>query len=130
MEVLFLDDCPNRIKNFRSTVPWATIVSTAEETIAKLQERVWDYVFLDHDLGGEAFVDSDREDCGMEVVRWVLTHRPDVKLFVVHSCNEPAAMNMESKLKIFFDTHRVSFHHLLDSYIIKRLHDERQQGTH
>ena len=62
--ILFLDDCRFRTSRFRSNIPSATLTSTAKECINELKNDSWDIVFLDHDLGGEIYVNSDREDCG------------------------------------------------------------------
>jgi len=99
MNVLFLDDNPIRRKMFLSEVPSAQIVDTVAECIKKLEEEEWDYVLLDHDLGGETFVDSSRGDTGMEVVRWILEKKPKIGHVVVHSHNVPAANRMISLLE-------------------------------
>jgi hypothetical protein len=94
--VLFLDDDPARAEVFLVENPSAVWVQTAAECIARLVER-WDEVHLDHDLGGEHFVDQTREDCGMEVVRWLcLQPRPHLRKtrFRVHTHNPNAAMMM------------------------------------
>lgn len=93
---LFLDDDPARAEVFLGEYPDAVWVQTAAECIARLEER-WDEVHLDHDLGGEHFVEQSRDDCGMEVVRWLCLHpRPHLKQtrFHVHSHNPKAAMMM------------------------------------
>ena len=104
MKILFLDDDENRIEAFKKkTSPgWdITITKTAKETIDVLKNNnSWNYVFLDHDLGGQVFVDSDREDCGMEVVRWITRNRPEIELIIVHSWNEPASKRMISDLEM------------------------------
>ena len=91
--ILFLDDDPDRARAFLGRHPEAVWVQTAGECIARLAES-WDQVHLDHDLGGEIFVDSSRDDCGMEVVRW-LCSQPQEPLpntwFFVHSHNAEAA---------------------------------------
>src|ERR1700730_15634727 len=69
-KVLFLDDDPARGAVFLAEHPDAVWVTTAEECIAYLAEP-WHEVHLDHDLGGEAFVDCERNDSGMAVVRWL-----------------------------------------------------------
>jgi hypothetical protein len=103
MNVLFLDDNPVRNKMFRDEVPSAQVVETAQDCIAILQSLVggdeWDYLFLDHDLGGEVHVESGREDCGMEVVRWMMENKPAVKKVIVHSHNVPAANRMVDLLQ-------------------------------
>ena len=98
--ILFLDDDPDRARAFLGRNPRALWVQTAAECIARLAES-WDQVHLDHDLGGEIFVDSSRDDCGMEVVRW-LCSRPRAPLpntcFLVHSHNAEAAELMVRNL--------------------------------
>ena len=69
--ILFLDDDDLRAEVFLGDHPQAVWVQTAAECIAKLEEP-WDEVHLDHDLGGEVFVNIDRDDCGMAVVRWIV----------------------------------------------------------
>ena len=103
MAILFLDDDENRtnniIKRF-SNIKDLVVVSTAKEAIEKLASEIsWDCVFLDHDLGGKVFVDSNREDCGMEVVRWCLINKPQIKQIVVHTWNAPAGKIMTEDLK-------------------------------
>jgi len=103
MAILFLDDDENRtnqfIKRF-SNVEELIAVTTAKEAIEKLSTKdLWDYVFLDHDLGGKVFVDSNREDCGMEVVRWCLVNKPKIDQIIIHTWNEPAGKRMLSDLQ-------------------------------
>jgi len=94
--ILFLDDDPHRAQVFLGRNPEAVWIQTARECIEKLTEP-WDEVYLDHDLGGEHFVDVERDDCGMEVVRW-LCREPVAHLietpFVIHSHNLAAALMM------------------------------------
>lgn len=109
--ILFLDDDVNRRKCFRSAVPSAHIVETAQATIEVLQsgEQI-DQLFLDHDLGDEVFVDSDRPDTGMEVVRWIEKEKPEIGEIVVHSHNPSAAETMVSRLRAAgYICHRVPF---------------------
>lgn len=96
MNVLFLDDNPKRIAKFRQAVPYATIVETAKECIEQIDKEEWDWIFLDHDLGGEKFVDSDRYDTGMQVVRHLIGCRQDhpKPRIVVHSLNGLAREQM------------------------------------
>ena len=94
--VLFLDDNPVRISRFRSAVPYATIVETAKECIDQIKNEQWDWIFLDHDLGGEEFVDSSRADTGMEVVRYLVDNKQERQSpqIVVHSLNTEAREQM------------------------------------
>jgi len=98
--LLFLDDDPARAEVFLAENPAAVWIQTAAECIAKLGET-WDEVHLDHDLGGEHFVDLNRDDCGMEVVRWLCVlprHHLRKTRFHVHSHNPTAAMMMGMQL--------------------------------
>jgi hypothetical protein len=98
---LFLDDDPDRASAFLESYPDAVWVQTVPECVEKLAEA-WDEVHLDHDLGGELFVDAGRDDCGMEVVRW-LAREPRKHLrkarFTVHSHNMVAAFEMTYRLQ-------------------------------
>lgn len=113
--ILFLDDDPQRAvlaynrmsEKDREHTIWC---QTAEETIITL----WDYrdrltkVCLDHDLGGKQYVNTKREDCGMEIVRYLekIHHtKPDEfeKLkaaeFIIHTWNGHAGPIMVDRLK-------------------------------
>ena len=98
---LFLDDDPARAEAFLEVHPDAVWVQTVPECVEKLAED-WDEVHLDHDLGGEHYVEVDREDCGMEVVRW-LAREPRRHLrrakFTVHSHNMMAACVMVMEIR-------------------------------
>jgi hypothetical protein len=99
---LFLDDDPDRASVFLREHPDAVWVQTVPECLTRLAEP-WDEVHLDHDLGGEQFVDVNRADCGMEVVRW-LGQAPRKHLrkaqFTVHSHNLAAAFEMTYRLQL------------------------------
>ena len=98
--ILFLDDDRSRVKTFLDNYPDAVCVYTAEECIEQLQHQ-WNTVYLDHDLSGECFVDSARNDTGMEVVRYItsnsLIHLRDTE-FIIHSLNMKAADLMVNEL--------------------------------
>jgi hypothetical protein len=97
-----VDDDPARVSAFLAEHPGAAWVQTAEECLARLEEP-WDEVHLDHDLGGETLVDHERDDCGMEVVRWLcLQPRPHLQAarFFVHTHNPNAACIMALRLQV------------------------------
>jgi hypothetical protein len=91
-----MDDDARRVEVFLDRCPEAVWVKSAEACIVRLSES-WDEVHLDHDLGGEQFVDTERDDCGMAVVRW-LCREPRVQLrntrFFIHSHNLAASALM------------------------------------
>ena len=101
LRILFLDDDPRRGLEFLSYNPDAVWVETVADCINALHEP-WHEVHLDHDLGGEHFVDHDRDDCGMAVVRWLCDEpRQHLKssLFVIHTHNPGAALAMIFQLQ-------------------------------
>lgn len=106
MNVLVLEDDESRIKKFMQYIPNVTITTTAKECIEQLEKSNFDIVFLDHDLGGEVFVNSSNNDTGMEVVRWLCSHKLSKNtmelyntLFLIHSLNLVAVENMGIKLQ-------------------------------
>ncbi len=112
--ILFLDDSPERaavtyqrmMPSIRDRVIWCR---TVEETIKTLEDyrTVLEVVMLDHDLGQE-FVNSKREDCGMEVIRFLEKFEQnepqkfesfiDMK-FIIHTWNVPAGKIMVERLQ-------------------------------
>jgi len=98
--IFFLDDDEYRVKTFRSMFPATLVAWTSWEIIKMLKEYTvpLEYLFLDHDLGGEQFVNPERENTGSEVVRWVVANKPLVERIIIHSHNEPAAKMMEADL--------------------------------
>ncbi len=116
MNILFLDDDPNRTRSFRSEIPYAQFVETASGCIEKLKSEHWDVVFLDHDLGGEVFVDPKRDDSGSAVVRWIESNKPKIQKIVIHTCNHLVAGNMATTLSnAGYETNVVPFHNLIRS---------------
>lgn len=98
--ILFLDDDLGRTKIFKGYFPNSICVETVQQMIDLLSDSSGaKAVFLDHDLGGETFVDSRRKDCGMEVVRWICKNKPNIENLIVHSMNTIAAEEMHDRLK-------------------------------
>ena len=102
MRVLFLDDNLFRCFAARHTFVGHDlhIVHTAQDTIRLLGDSSgsFEFVTLDHDLNSEFFVDSSRQDCGMEVVRWIVENKPSIGTINVHSWNHKAADEMVESL--------------------------------
>lgn len=99
-QILFLDDTPERRRKFLSKYPAAKCVSTVKDCIEWLQKGDFVTLFLDHDLGGEVFVDSDREDCGAEACRWLTRNTPPhLAEIILHSHNPMGVSVMLELLK-------------------------------
>ena len=92
------------IMHIRALFPYANIKATAnvEEAKSILNENNFDVLFLDHDLGGKAFVDSNEENTGYQLSKFIDEAGIKYKLCVVHSLNYPGAMRMMKNLKNSF----------------------------
>lgn len=100
LRILFLDDDEHRASVFIEEHPTAVWVRSVEECIGLLDQD-WNVIHLDHDLGGEQYVDSDRPDCGMEVVRHIISRPYDNlrrTIFIVHTHNPEAGERMRDAL--------------------------------
>lgn len=98
MKILVLDDMDTRHEIFKKIVTESdelTLVKTAAETIEQLKNQTWDMVFLDHDLGGQTFVESG-EETGYQVAEW-LSQNPDYKpkMIFIHSMNPVGTQQMK-----------------------------------
>ncbi len=109
-KILFLDDMPERHKAFVAKVGMDADVEvyrawTAQQAIDMLQTTYFAQVFLDHDLSHEDIMCTvggvTKEPTGMAVVDFIVrlhaTFQP--QHVIIHSCNEPAAREMERRLR-------------------------------
>ncbi len=137
MRVLFLDDDEHRQLVFARNMESLAFsdyvqVRTVNEAISALSEDIFDLVFLDHDLGGQVYVDSARKDTGAEVVRWMVENKPDIATVVVHTLNPAGAKYMvEELLKadyyctyIPFTAHSIAVYSKLLSYVPEEVENE------
>lgn len=102
LKILFLDDRSKRIH--AALEKYAehdlTIVTTVKECIEKISNEAWDLVSLDHDLNYESFVDPNRSDCGMEVVRFLC----EKEKFLLNSVKYPLQRGIMRPSKIIIHT--------------------------
>ena len=98
-KVLILEDDPNRMAQFRNMSDEIEIISTVPEAIQLLTDYIWRTLYLDHDLNRESFVDSNRVDCGMELVRWIVKNKPTIPSIIIHSANRKGSNLMYQSLK-------------------------------
>jgi len=101
--ILVLDDDQERLKQFEEHWGHQILgcVTTAREAIVLLEHVKFDLVFLDHDLGGEAFANSSEPNTGAEVARWL--EDPDNQLskpraLVIHTLNPAGRKYMAQAL--------------------------------
>ena len=103
MLILFLDDNEQRVQRATNYFEGKTLCVAMNAHVAieylRLAEEPWDLVMLDHDLGGQVYQNSEEENCGMEVVRYIERTRPAIKVIIIHSWNAPAAREMRERLQ-------------------------------
>jgi CheY-like chemotaxis protein len=100
MRILILEDSPERHKKFRKFLHHhqVTIVATASEAITLLATKMWDCLFLDHDLGDQVMVESG-PGTGYEVASWLEQHQdhmPDK--VILHTFNPDGLERMQQAL--------------------------------
>lgn len=100
VSILFLDDQYERWNTFYRRFQHLDIkwVKTANDCTQAMEERDWNIVSLDHDLGNIPVVGN-----GMTVIRWMVDNLPDVGVIAIHSWNQPAASMMHETI---YHTHK------------------------
>ncbi|MGB0925474.1 MAG: cyclic-phosphate processing receiver domain-containing protein [Minisyncoccia bacterium] len=118
-----LEDDLNRMKWFNREFIGNSHSETADGIInlIKGRQEYIDILFLDHDLGGEQYVDSSVHNTGMTVVKWLCEPHncaltKDIGKIVVHSLNRYAATQMTQMLHdAGYDASQIPFIHLVNS---------------
>lgn len=111
MKILVLEDDPNRIEIFKKHLSKhdTAYTDTAQGAIDLLKANEYDVIFLDHDLGGQTYVDAKNTNTGSEVVRFLVEQ--DVNgigcnihaTYIIHTMNPDAGKHMR------YDLHRLGF---------------------
>lgn len=97
MKIFILEDNKERINWFIEefgTHHDLTIEKNTEGAKKSLLSDSFDVAMLDHDLGGEVYVDSEHEDCGMRVAEFIVENQIPLNAVIVHSWNPVGARNM------------------------------------
>lgn len=106
-KILILEDDEYRMTSFRARffkLPFDIVhVETAEQAKKQLMEEQFSLIFLDHDLGGEVYVDTTNKNTGSEVVRYITENIEELAfenvIFFIHSLNPQGADYMYKSLK-------------------------------
>jgi CheY-like chemotaxis protein len=101
MKILVLEDNEERIKWFkRKLEPFCdlTMFSNAELAIEKIKEEKFDVIFLDHDLGGKVYVDSNEPNTGYQVAKIIPNTINKDSYIIIHSLNPVGIQNMMNEL--------------------------------
>ncbi len=103
--VLILDDDTIRLQTLKAIAKKdfdasdITLVKTAKKAISALGKSSFDVIFLDHDLGGMAYVDSNEENTGYQVAKFIEENNLKFERIIIHTMNIKAADLMEAALK-------------------------------
>ena len=106
MKILILDDAKERLAKFKSNLETKLnnydnfYAENANEAIFMLElHNDFDYIFLDHDLGGQQ-MSWEEENCGMTVVDYIIrTGYSKSPSIIVHSWNIPRGQEMVKRLR-------------------------------
>jgi len=99
--VFILEDDLYRVNLFRKKLAakhTLTITDNVFEAKKLLAENDFDVLFLDHDLGGEIFVDSSAENTGYQLAKWLEEQKKHYDQIIIHSCNPVGADMMAVRL--------------------------------
>ena len=101
MRVLILEDSPERIKTFQKKLGKYDLYffDNVADTIRALEYMdQFDVLFLDHDLGGEVFVDSDQPNTGYQLAKYISEKQLKFNQIIIHSMNSVGAQRMKDAL--------------------------------
>jgi len=96
-KVFILEDDPQRIKIFRVKLAQHELFFTdeVEEAIDTFKALgPFDYYFLDHDLGGQIYVDSEEKNTGYQFAKFLSKQDIENATIIIHSLNGAGAKNM------------------------------------
>lgn len=105
LKLLFVDDRSKRIhsalRKYGNDYD-VCIAPSVKEALRLISAENWAVVSMDHDLNGDDFQDPDERTCGMEIVRYLVSHGWPYKaqpLFVIHTGNIFAGQVMAQRLQ-------------------------------
>lgn len=102
MRILIVDDSEERVKAFASKLQdhYIYVAYDANQAYAAIhQEDRFDYIFLDHDLCGGVYENSD-EKSGYGVAKYLVSIPEKYpQRVIIHSLNPSGAKNIEEALK-------------------------------
>jgi CheY-like chemotaxis protein len=100
-KIFILEDSEARIEWFREelgNIFDLTITTTSSEAIASY-DPPYDLILLDHDLGGEIYVNPDEGDTGFAFCKFLTSTYKEIPCpVVIHSMNHIGAHNMKCEL--------------------------------
>lgn len=100
MRILVVEDNPERIKKFKRELIGQDVdyEEDAESAIRLVQTVKYDLIFLDHDLGGLAYVPSNDPNTGYQVAKAIKNTENESAYVIIHSCNSVGAQAIKYEL--------------------------------
>lgn len=108
MKFFILEDNSERIRWFKSVLKkdsilfFADNVNDAKRTL--LEEKDFDMLFLDHDLDQRVYVDSDENNTGYQLTKFIVENKISFKSAIIHSMNQYGARLMYETLSEISDS--------------------------
>ena len=101
MKVLVLEDNQDRINLFKQIFRNSNllIVTNIDDFIREIRRDVFDRIYMDHDLGGGAFVPSENETTGYQAAKYMVEYDLQKEAeIIIHSMNPAGAEAMRNVL--------------------------------
>lgn len=102
MDIFILEDDDNRIKIFKEKLKEHKLdifKDVNDDSIKAIQDNLYGVIFLDHDLGGKVYVDSQEENTGFQMCRYLNKGRNNDSQIIIHSHNPVGAINIFNALR-------------------------------
>lgn len=120
MKILILEDSEERRRIFHEMLSHTHDLSffghVEEAKTALSTDGPFDIIFLDHDLDNRVFVDSEEENTGYQLAKYIAENNVRAKI-IIHSMNPYGAERMK---KILPDAQRISFPELFSQLKLSR----------
>lgn len=115
MRIFILEDSKSRIQKFKDKLNRTGIslfIATSANEAYHLfeEEKEFDIMFLDHDLGGKVFMESTNLNSGFQVAKYIKENDIKAKRIIIHSLNSVGAINMNNILP---QAERINFFELM-----------------
>jgi len=100
MKIFILEDNKERCEFFKKKLigNLVTICDNVEDAKRILINEQFDVAFLDHDLGGLVYVNSNDQNTGYQLAKFIAEKNIQFKQIYIHSCNEYGRKNIRSVL--------------------------------
>jgi CheY-like chemotaxis protein len=120
MRIFILEDSEERRRIFREMLSPPHTLSffghVKEAKTALVADGPFDLIFLDHDLDNRVFVDSEEENTGYQLAKYIAENNVRSKI-IIHSMNPYGAERMQQVLP---DAQRISFPDLYSQLKLSR----------